>query len=61
MVLFHNEGDLGELFDLEEDPGEFVNLWNDASVERFKATRMRAHIDAVMATISPGSERVPTY
>ena len=28
LVTYHGHG-LGELFDLEEDPGEFVNRWDD--------------------------------
>ncbi len=61
MVLYHREGDLGELFDLEEDPGEFNNRWDDPTLQTFKHQRMREHIDAVMATISPGARRVTTY
>ena len=30
LVSYHGHG-LGELFDLENDPGEFVNLWDDPS------------------------------
>lgn len=61
MVIYHREGDLGELFDLQQDPGEFVNLWNDPASEALKLRLMRAHIDAVMATVSAGAERVSTY
>jgi len=61
MVIYHREGDLGELFDLDEDPGEFVNLWNEPTLEAFKLERMRAHIDAFMSTISPGLDRVAFY
>ena len=61
MVVYHREGDLAELFDLKEDPGEFENLWNDPDLQTFKLKRLRQHIDAVMATISAGAERVTTY
>lgn len=61
MVLYHREGDLGELFDLKNDPGEFDNLWNDPAFQSFKFNRMRAHIDRVMATVSAGAPRVTTY
>jgi len=61
MVVYHREGDLGELFDLQDDPGEFVNLWDDPAWESFKLHRLREHLDAVMATVSPGAPRVTTY
>ena len=61
MVIYHREGDLGELFDLQEDPGEFENLWNDSNLQTLKLKRMREHIDAVMGTISAGQPRVTTY
>ena len=61
MVLYHREDNLAELFDLDTDPGEFTNLWDDPSMAQFKLAHMRTHIDAVMATVSPGAERVATY
>jgi arylsulfatase A-like enzyme len=61
MVMYHREDGLGELFDLQRDPGEFDNLWNDTDSQSLKVTRMQRHIDAVMATVSAGEERVATY
>ena len=61
MVIYHHESDLGELFDLQTDPGEFVNLWHEPSLQSLKFQRMRSHIDAFMSTISLGEERVATY
>ncbi|MEQ8789035.1 MAG: sulfatase-like hydrolase/transferase [Pirellulaceae bacterium] len=61
MVMYHRENGLGELFDLEEDPGEFDNLWTRPELQSFKLARMQQHIDAVLATVSPGEDRVATY
>ncbi|MCA9073006.1 MAG: sulfatase-like hydrolase/transferase, partial [Planctomycetaceae bacterium] len=61
MVMYHRENGLGELFDLQNDPGEFENLWNKPEWQSFKLTRMQQHIDAVMATVGPGADRVATY
>lgn len=61
LVVYHNEGDLAEWFDLKADPGEFDNLWNSSDNDAEKLNRLRAHTDAVMATIGRGAERVATY
>ncbi len=61
MVMYHRENGLGELFDLETDPGEFGNLWNDPGLTEFKLRRMQDHVDTVMATVSAGEPRVATY
>ena len=47
MVIYHRH-DLGELFDLHEDPGEFVDLWSDPAHQTLKLEVMHRHIDAVM-------------
>ena len=59
-IIYHNH-DLGELFDLKEDPGEFDNLWNDPATRDLKADLVLRHIDAVMATSSAGIERVGKF
>lgn len=57
LVVYHGH-ELGELYDLEADPGEFDNLWSDAGARALKADLLKRHFDAMMATISPGAERV---
>ena len=59
-IVHHGTG-LGELYDLSEDPGEFVNLFDDPArlAERYKL--MRCHLDAMMATSDAGSERRSIY
>ncbi len=61
LVVYHREGDLAELFDLQEDPGEFVNLWDSDAHQELKLRLLRAHMDAVMSTVSAGRERITTY
>lgn len=46
--------DYGELFDLEADPGEINNLWNDPQSQDLKATLTRRLLDAEL-----GIEPVP--
>lgn len=60
MVIYHRHN-LGELFDLEADPGEFVDLWDDPKSRSLKHELMLKHIDAVMATVSPGPRRITQY
>ena len=59
-ILYHGLN-LGEIFDLQEDPGEFVNLWNDESCTDLKLSLLQRHIDAVMATSSAGVERAGRF
>lgn len=59
-VVYHGH-DLGELFDLREDPGEFTNLWDDPDVKELKAKLLIRHFDAVMATSSAGIERTGRF
>ena len=51
----------GELFDLAEDPDEFEDLWSRPECQSLKLAVMQRHIDAVMATVSPGPSRVTQY
>ena len=59
-VVYHNLG-LGELFDLEADPGEFDDLWDRRSAAELRGDLLRRHFDAMMATSSAGVERGDIY
>ncbi len=48
---------IGELYDLESDPGEFVNLWDDPASSSLKLELMHRHFQAYLATNSPGIHR----
>jgi len=45
---------IGELYDLESDPGEFVNLWDDPARSSLKLELMHRHFHAYLATNSAG-------
>jgi arylsulfatase len=59
-VVYHGL-DLGELFDLREDQGEFVNLWDDPDCAELKMGLLHRHLDAVMNTSSAGIKRVGPF
>ena len=59
-IVYHGHG-FGELFDLKEDPGEFINLWDDPNSQDLRHQLLLKHLDAVMATSSPGIERVGRF
>jgi arylsulfatase A-like enzyme len=48
FIAYHNHHDLGELYDLDEDPGEFDNLWDDPNAQPLKLELMKASFDSAM-------------
>ena len=60
MVTYRGH-DVGELFDLETDPGEFADLWDDAACQSLKLEVMQRHVDAIMGSISAGPRRSTRY
>ncbi len=55
LVIYEAEN-LGELFDLESDPGEFINLWDDPKSSSLKAVLIERHFRAYLSTVSAGIE-----
>jgi arylsulfatase len=59
-VVYHGK-DVGELYDLSTDPGEFNNLWTDPASTDLKHRILHSHFDAIMATTSAGIPRTGSY
>ena len=47
--------------DLENDPGEFDDLWDDTGSRYLKLQVMSLHVDAIMGAISSGPRRSTRY
>ena len=60
LVVYHGH-EVGELYDLQEDPEEYVNLWDDAAMQDVKYALMKQLFDAVMLAVDEGIERVGRY
>ena len=59
-VVYHGLG-IGEIYDLETDPGEFDDLWDDPGGAGLKAELLHRHLDAVAATNWAGIDRVSKF
>ena len=57
LASYHSCG-LGELYDLQEDPGEFDNLWHDAGHLALKARLIQRSYDAQMTSLYAGPARI---
>ena len=60
LVVYHG-CDVGELYDLQEDPDEYVNLWDDLGMQSMKYDLMKQLFDAVMLAVDEGVERVGRF
>ncbi|MFK7778335.1 MAG: DUF4976 domain-containing protein, partial [Gimesia sp.] len=58
LVIYHNKG-VGELYDLEEDPWEFNDLWDDPQSQQLKNELIyKSFNHHVVNTTDMGSERI---
>lgn len=60
-MVTYRDHDLGELYDLENDPGEFDDLWDDHGRRELKLEVMSRHVNAIMSAISAGPRRSTRY
>jgi len=59
--IFYHGHDVAELFDHRNDPEEYDNLWLAPDNEQLKLEQLRAHLDAIMATVDVGPPRFVNY
>jgi arylsulfatase len=57
LVVYHGHA-LGELYDLSEDPEEFINLWDDPDYTQTKLQLMQRSFDESMLAMDPGPRRI---
>jgi arylsulfatase len=60
ISVYHGH-EVGELYDLQEDPEEFHNLWWSGAHAEVKAALTRRLFDAVMLATDPGQPRVGKF
>ena len=60
LVNYHGHN-LGELFDLDTDPGEFNNLWDDDSYADIRFGLMKRSFDSLAMAVDIGSPRISGY
>ncbi len=60
VVVYHRSGE-GELYDLEKDPGEHVNLYDDAGYGDVKAEMLRRCFDRSVLTMDPCPPRLGPF
>ena len=57
FIVYHGHG-LGELYDLDNDPDEFNNLWDDSNAKELKYDLLAKSFDATMLAEDLGPARI---
>ena len=60
LAVYHGQ-EYGELYDLEEDPWEHVNLWESEAHRAVKSRLMRTAFDGLAFSVDLGPRRIGRY
>ena len=60
LAVYHGH-QIGELYDLADDPHEFRNRWDDPALTGRKGDLLKRAFDATMLTMDKGSRRIAPY
>jgi arylsulfatase A-like enzyme len=60
LITYHGH-EKGELFNLEKDPNEFHNLWDDPKYKDIRFELIKKSFDAAIRTSDTGPERIGRY
>jgi len=60
ISVYHGQ-ELGELYDLHEDPHEFNNLWNSPEHEKMKNKLLKKCFDATIDRLDPLPQRIAVF
>ena len=60
LIVYHGHG-IGELFDLDADPGEFDNLWDDPAWQETKTRLLLQSFDALAFAADLGTRAVTVF
>ena len=60
LVVYHGH-EPGELFDLQQDPGEFNNLWDDVDYRDLRHELMKRSFDALALAVDVGTPQVTRF
>jgi arylsulfatase A-like enzyme len=60
LAVYHGH-EVGELYDLQEDPGEFNNLWFDPAHAAMRFRLMKRDFDALAFAVDVGPKQVAYY
>lgn len=60
LVVYHDR-EMGELYDLKNDPGEFENRWHDADYADVRFKLMKQSFDALANAVDTGPKQVTQF